>query len=77
MAERLGIEWGSVTDLYLPQWSTYNLPAIHVLLICMAAFFHARNPSCSSEELAGAPRDCVIRCGCGLSRVMSMWHGDL
>ena len=43
VAERLGIERGSVTDLYLPWWFARNLPAIHVPLICLAGFFHARN----------------------------------
>jgi hypothetical protein len=43
VAERLGIERGSVTDLYLPRWFARNLPAIHVPLICLAGFLHARN----------------------------------
>jgi hypothetical protein len=43
VAERLGIERGSVTDIYLPRWFAHNLPAIHVPLICLAGFLHARN----------------------------------
>ena len=43
VAERLGMERGSVTDLYLPRWFAHNLPAIHVPLICLAGFLHARN----------------------------------
>jgi hypothetical protein len=43
VAERLGIERGSVTDLYLPRWFARNLPAIHVPLICLAGFLDARN----------------------------------
>ena len=43
VAERLGIERGSVTDLYLPRWFARNLPAIHVPLICLAGFLHGRN----------------------------------
>jgi hypothetical protein len=42
-AERLGAERGSVTDLYLPRWFARNLPAIHVPLIGLAGFLHARN----------------------------------
>ena len=43
VAERLGAERGSVTDIYLPRWFARNLPAIHVPLIALAAFLHARN----------------------------------
>ena len=43
VAERLGAERGSVTDIYLPRWFARNLPAIHVPLIGLAAFLHARN----------------------------------
>ena len=43
VAERLGAERGSVTDIYLPRWFARNLPAIHVPLIVLATFLHARN----------------------------------
>jgi hypothetical protein len=43
VAERLGAERGSVTDIYLPRWFARNLPAIHVPLIGLAGFLHARN----------------------------------
>jgi hypothetical protein len=43
LAERLGAERGSVTDLYLPGWFARNLPAIHVPLMTLAAVLHARN----------------------------------
>jgi len=43
VAERLGAERGSVTDIYLPRWLARNLPAIHVPLIGLAGFLHARN----------------------------------
>jgi hypothetical protein len=43
MAERLGAERGSVTDIYLPRWFAHNLPAIHAPLILLAAFLHRRN----------------------------------
>ena len=43
LAENLGAERGSVTDIYLPGWFAHNLPAIHVPLVVLAAFLHARN----------------------------------
>lgn len=43
VAERLGAENGSVTDVYLPRWFAHNLPAIHVPLIALAGYLHARN----------------------------------
>ncbi len=43
VAERLGAEHGSVTDIYLPGWFARNLPAIHVPLIGLAGFLHMRN----------------------------------
>lgn len=43
LAESLGAERGSVTDIYLPGWFAHYLPAIHVPLIVLALFLHARN----------------------------------
>jgi hypothetical protein len=43
VAGRLGAERGSVTDIYLRRWFARNLPAIHVPLIGLAGFLHARN----------------------------------
>jgi polyketide cyclase/dehydrase/lipid transport protein len=43
VAERLGAERGSVTDIYLPRWFAHNLPAIHIPLIGLAGYLHARN----------------------------------
>ncbi len=43
VAERLGAEHGSVTDLYLPRWFARNLPAIHVPVLVLTAYLHARN----------------------------------
>ena len=43
VAEHLGAERGSVTDIYLPRWFAHNLPAIHVPLIVVAGYLHARN----------------------------------
>ena len=42
-AEALGAGHGSVTDLFLPRWLARNLPAIHVPLLFLAAYLHARN----------------------------------
>ena len=43
VAERVGAERGSVTDIYLPGWLARNLPAIHVPLILVAGYLHGRN----------------------------------
>jgi hypothetical protein len=43
VAERVGAERGSVTDIYLPRWFAHNLPAIHVPLIVLAGYLHQRN----------------------------------
>ena len=43
VAERIGAEHGSVTDIYLPRWLARNLPAIHVPLIVLAGYLHAPN----------------------------------
>lgn len=43
MAERIGAERGSVTDIFLPDWLARNLPLIHVPLIGAAVFLHGRN----------------------------------
>lgn len=60
VAELLGAEQASVTDIYLPRWFAHNLPAIHVPLILLAAFLHGRNIRCArdavSAERAGARR---------------------
>jgi hypothetical protein len=43
LADSLGAERGSVTDIYLPGWFAHNLPAIHAPLLVLAACFHGRN----------------------------------
>jgi hypothetical protein len=43
VAESLGAEDGSVTDIFLPHWFARNLPAIHLPLILLAAYLHGRN----------------------------------
>ena len=40
VAERLGAERGSVTDIYLPRWFAHNLPAIHAPLLVLAVYLH-------------------------------------
>jgi hypothetical protein len=43
VAESLGADRGSVTDLYLPRWLARNLPAIHVPLVAAAIALHLRH----------------------------------
>jgi hypothetical protein len=43
LAEHLGAERGSVTDLYLPAWFARNMPLIHVPLLVLAAVLYRRN----------------------------------
>jgi hypothetical protein len=43
LAEQLGAERGSVTDIYLPRWFAHNLPAIHVPLLLLAGLLHRKN----------------------------------
>jgi len=43
LAEQLGAERGSVTDIYLPRWFARNLPAIHVPLLLLAVLLHRKN----------------------------------
>ena len=43
VAERLGAERGSVTDIFLPAWLARNLPVLHVPLLLLAVALHRRN----------------------------------
>ena len=43
LVEWVGAERGSVTDIYLPGWFARNLVAMHVPLIALAGYLHARN----------------------------------
>jgi hypothetical protein len=43
VAESLGAEHASVTDIYLPAQFARNLPAIHAPLLALALFLHGRN----------------------------------
>jgi hypothetical protein len=58
VAEALGAERGSITDIYLPAWFARNLPAIHVPVLVLAVFLHGRNLLQRNRKVqgAGAPR---------------------
>jgi hypothetical protein len=43
LAEHYGAEQGSVTDIYLPKWFAHNMPAIHMPLLVLMIYLHARN----------------------------------
>ena len=43
LAERYGAQRGSVTDIYLPKWFAENMPAIHIPLLVLMTYLHARN----------------------------------
>ena len=43
LAESLGAEDGSVTDIYLPGWLARSLPLLHIPLIATAGWLHWRN----------------------------------
>ncbi len=45
VAEQMGAEKGSVTDIYLPAWFARNLPAIHAPLLAAAAYLHRKSIS--------------------------------
>lgn len=42
VAESMGDEHGSVTDIYLPRWFAKSLPAIHVPLLALIVWLHRR-----------------------------------
>jgi hypothetical protein len=60
VAESLGAEHGSVTDIYLPGWLARSLPVIHIPLVALAAGLHWRNLQTmlrvSTERPPGAGR---------------------
>jgi hypothetical protein len=43
LAESLGAESGSVTDIFLPKWFAHYLPVIHVPVVGLAIYLHGRN----------------------------------
>lgn len=49
LAESLGAESGSVTDIYLPRWLARNPPAIHVPLIALVMYLHRRGCSAAKK----------------------------
>jgi len=42
VAESLGAERGSVTDIYLPRWLGHNLPVIHIPLLALVLVLHRK-----------------------------------
>ncbi|HEX9541421.1 MAG TPA: hypothetical protein VGA04_24920 [Streptosporangiaceae bacterium] len=54
LAESLGAEHGSVTDIYLPAWFARNLPVIHAPLLVLTLFLHGRNLRQPNRKAAGA-----------------------
>ena len=54
LAESLGADDGSVTDIYLPGWLARILPMIHVPLVLAALWLHWRN--LSGREISEATR---------------------
>jgi hypothetical protein len=48
VAEDLGAESGSVTDIFLPKWLAANIARIYGPLFAVALFLHARN--CSRQR---------------------------
>jgi hypothetical protein len=52
LAEQLGAERGSVTDVYLPRWFARNLPAIHVPLLLLAVLLHRKNIASCMRKVA-------------------------
>ncbi len=56
VAEALGADKGSVTDIYLPGWLARSLPMIHVPLVLTAVWLHVRNVkrTRSDREISGA-----------------------
>lgn len=42
VAESLGAEHGSVTDIYLPRWLARSLPVIHIPLLVLIVWLHRR-----------------------------------
>ena len=54
VAERAGADRGAVTDIYLPRWFARNLPAIHVPLIALAVYLHARQSQRTHDNARAA-----------------------
>jgi hypothetical protein len=43
LAEELGAEKGSVTDIFLPRWLAANIARIYVPMLVLALYLHGRN----------------------------------
>jgi len=54
VAERLGADNGSVTDIYLPRTLARNLPAIHVPILALIVYLHRDRLLARDRELPRA-----------------------
>jgi hypothetical protein len=50
LAERLGAERGSVTDIFLPRWLASNVANVYVPLFALGLALHARNVICNAAQ---------------------------
>jgi hypothetical protein len=55
VAERLGADDGSVTDIFLPRPVARALPAIHVPLVVLAVALHVRNIRQRQQSWSASP----------------------
>ena len=53
LAENLGAESGSVTDIFLPKWLAANVARIYTPLFALALFLHGRNLRLGSNGQSG------------------------
>jgi hypothetical protein len=60
LAEELGAERGSVTDIFLPSWLARNVANIYTPLFALAVGLHARNVW-ASEERPGTRTRSIVR----------------
>jgi hypothetical protein len=57
VAESLGDEHGSVTDIYLPRWLAKSLPVIHIPLLVLIVWLHRRPAVNSPSDRSWSPVD--------------------
>jgi hypothetical protein len=68
LAESLGAERGSVTDLFLPQWLASNIAQIYGPLFAAGLWLHARNLAKRPSDRLGRARLTLHRGGpCSVS----------
>jgi hypothetical protein len=56
LAEDLGAERGSVTDIFLPHWLASNIANIYVPLFGLGLYLHLRNLRARQPRQGSAPR---------------------